>query len=252
MRRIRIDTLASIGSIFTISEARKLWKSNNNVTKTLLSRYEKAGWIERLERGRYMIIPLGSQKGKYTLNEFAIGSALATPSCIGYWSALHYHGLTEQIPLTVFVQTTARRSVPRCKIFGVPYRIVRLKGEKMFGMEKALFDGNIIHITNKEKTLIDCLDKPHLCGGIVEVAKALYNGKFDFERLLDYGRRIGNSGVLRRLGYLVEYLDLEVRVPRPNTRNYLLLDPSMPPKGPANGKWRLRVNLDDKVLGTLE
>jgi predicted transcriptional regulator of viral defense system len=38
----------------------------------ILSRLEKKGWIERIEKGKYIIIPLGAEKGKYTLNEFII------------------------------------------------------------------------------------------------------------------------------------------------------------------------------------
>ena len=56
----------------------------------ILSRLEDRGFIERIERGKYLIIPLGSEKGKYTLHEFVIGSYLAEPSAISYWSALHY------------------------------------------------------------------------------------------------------------------------------------------------------------------
>ena len=45
-----------------------------------------------------MIIPLGAEKGKYTLNEFIIGSLLVTPYSVAYWSALNFYGMTEQIP----------------------------------------------------------------------------------------------------------------------------------------------------------
>jgi len=33
----------------------------------ILSRMEEKGFIERIEKGKYLIIPLGSEKGKYTL-----------------------------------------------------------------------------------------------------------------------------------------------------------------------------------------
>jgi len=37
-----------------------------------------------------------------------------------------------------------------------------------------------------------------------------------------------------------------------NTRNYLLLDPTMPEKDTKNVRWKLIINLDDKMLGELE
>jgi predicted transcriptional regulator of viral defense system len=36
------------------------------------------------------------------------------------------------------------------------------------------------------------------------------------------------------------------------TRNYLLLDPTMPHKGKKEAKWRVIVNLDERILGKLE
>jgi predicted transcriptional regulator of viral defense system len=68
---------------------------------------------ERIEKGKYLTIPLGAKKGGYTINEFVIGSQLVKPAVIAYWSALNYHWFTEQIPNTVFIQTTARKKVIR-------------------------------------------------------------------------------------------------------------------------------------------
>jgi predicted transcriptional regulator of viral defense system len=47
-------------------------------------------------------------------------------------------------------------------------------------------------------------------------------------------------------------LDIDIKLPEINTRNYLYLDPTMTHKGPKNSKWRLIVNLDEKILGDLE
>ena len=37
-----------------------------------------------------------------------------------------------------------------------------------------------------------------------------------------------------------------------NTRNYLLLDPTMPEKETKNARWRLIINLNEKGLEELE
>ena len=132
--------------------------------------------LRRLKKGKYIIIPLGAEKGKYTLNEFVIGSLLVNPYCVAYWSALNSYGLTEQFPNTVFIQTTSRKKKQAIEVFGVRYRIVRVKEEKFFGIKKEWIENTQINITDKEKTIIDCLDKPQYCGGVIEVAKALKYG----------------------------------------------------------------------------
>ena len=230
-------------------------KISNLSTKSLqkvLYRLQQSGAIERIEKGKYLIIPLGAEKGKYTLHEFVIGSLLVEPYTIAYWSALNYYGLTEQIPTTIFIQTITRKFNTNPEVFGVQYKIVKIKKEKVFGIRKEWIEETQINITDKEKTMIDCLDKPQYCGGIIEVAKALKNNKFDRKKLEDYAQRIGNSGVLRRLGYLCEQLNIKINLPKLNTRNYLLLNPAMPEKGSKSAKWRLIINLDEKVLGELE
>ncbi len=236
----------------TTDEILKKFQGKREVLHTVLSRLEKKGWIERIEKGKYMIIPLGAEKGRYTLNEFVIGSLLVNPYCIAYWSALHFYGLTEQIPNTVFIQTTARKKKQKIEIFGVEYRIAKIKETKFFGIRKEWIEGTQINITDKEKTIIDCLDKPQYCGGVIEVAKALKNSNLDTRKLLGYSRQVGNSGVIRRLGYLCDFLGINIDIPEVKTRNYLLLDPTMPHEGLKNAKWRLIINLNEKILGKLE
>jgi predicted transcriptional regulator of viral defense system len=248
MRTKLLDQLAR-KRMFTVEDAMKVSDYDKGTLRVVLSRLEKMGWIERIEKGKYMVIPLGAKKGEYTLNEFVIGSVLVNPSAIAYWSALNYHGLTEQIPATVFVQTTSRKKRQELEIFGVKYRIIRIKREKFFGIEKAWFDEFQVNVTDREKTVVDCLDKPKYCGGVIEVAKALAYGDLDFERLSEYAVKIGNSGVVRRLGYLCEVLGLKIDLPKINVKNYLLLDPTMPKKGKVNSRWRLIINLD---IGELE
>ena len=242
---MRIEMLSKLARkrIFTIEEAVKITGLGKNTLKVLLSRLEKRGWVERIEKGKYIIIPLGAEKGEYTLHEFVIGSLLVKPSAIAYWSALNYHGFTEQIPNTVFVQTTARKKRQDLRVFGVRYKIIRIKPGKFFGVEKVWIEEFQAPITDREKTVEDCLDKPRYCGGIIEVAKA-FREELGTEKLREYALRMNNSAVIRRLGYLCDYFGVNIELPKPKTRNYILLDPTMPGEGNVDSKWRVIVNVE--------
>jgi predicted transcriptional regulator of viral defense system len=253
MRRVDLlNLLAKEGNTFTFNDALKMSNLSTKSLQKVLYRLKQRGAIERIEKGKYLIIPLGAEKGKYTLHEFVIGSLLVEPYSIAYWSALNFYNLTEQIPNTVFIQTITRKFNFNPEVFGVQYKIIKVKEEKRFGIRKEWIEETQINITDKEKTIIDCLDLPQYAGGIIEVAKALKNNTFDNKKLSSYAQRIGNSGVIRRLGYLCEFLNIKINLPKLDTRNYLLLDPTMPEEGPKSAKWRLIINLDEKILGELE
>jgi predicted transcriptional regulator of viral defense system len=244
--------MAKENQVFSFSQLFQKTHIKKEVLKVILSRMEERGFIERVERGKYLIIPLSSEKGKYTLHEFVIGSCLVEPSAISYWSALHHYGLTEQIPGTVFIQTPARKKKNVLEIFGVNYQIVRVKEDKFFGVRKEWIEENAVNITDKEKTIIDCLDKPHYAGGIIEAAKALKNSSLDYNQLSAYSLRINNFAVVRRLGYLCERMGVPLNLPQPRSKSYLLLDPTMPSKGENDAKWRLILNVDTLLPGSSE
>jgi len=247
-----LKSMAKENQVFSFSQLYQKTHIKKEVLKVILSRMEERGFIERVERGKYLIIPLSSEKGKYTLHEFVIGSCLVEPSAISYWSALHHYGLTEQIPGTVFIQTPARKKKNVLEIFGVNYQIVRVKEDKFFGVRKEWIEENAVNITDKEKTIIDCLDKPHYAGGIIEAAKALKNSSLDYNQLSAYSLRINNFAVVRRLGYLCERMGVPLNLPQPRSKSYLLLDPTMPAKGENDAKWRLIINVDTLLPGSSE
>jgi len=247
-----LKSMAKESQVFSFSQLYQKTHIKKEVLKVILSRMEDRGFIERIEKGKYLIIPLGSEKGKYTLHEFVIASYLVEPYAISYWSALHHYGLTEQIPSTVFVQTPARKKKNLMEIFSVNYQIVRVKEDKFFGVRKEWIDENLVSITDKEKTIIDCLDKPHYAGGIIEVAKALKSGSLNYNQLSAYALRIGNFAVIRRLGYLCERMGVPLNLPQPRSKSYLLLDPTMPAKGENDAKWRLKINADTLLPGLPE
>jgi len=229
-----------------VEDALETCDIDRSVLWVILSRLEKRGWIERIEKGKYLIIPLGAEKGRYTSHEFVIGSLLVEPYCIAYWSALHFYGMTEQIPATVFIQTTSRKKKQEIEVFGVLYRIVRVKSDKVFGIRREWLEESEVNITDKEKTIVDCLDKPQYCGGVVAVVKALRDQGLDREKLSEYATRI-------RLGYLCDRLGIDIDLPAVKTRNYLLLDPTIPNRGlknkcSKNARWKLVINLDEEML----
>ena len=76
---------------------------------TLTARLVDKGWLERIEKGKYLIVPLEAGPDRtWTEDAHVIAGHLVSPSMVSHWSALNYWNLTEQVPRVTYVQTTAR------------------------------------------------------------------------------------------------------------------------------------------------
>lgn len=235
--------------VFTISEASVILNTNNEQVKKLCHRLMKKGWLQRIEKGKYFIIPLEIDAGKpYTENQFLIASKLITPYYIGFWSMLNYYGLTEQLVNTVFIASPKRKK--NIKLLGVEYKFIKTIPAKMFGMSEIKINDAPIIVSDKEKTLLDCLDHPEYCGGIVEVAKGIWNARenLNFPKLIEYLPKMQNSAVAKRLGYLLDLFELSARYDITELKSviacgYTSLDPLMPKKGKHNSEWNIIMNV---------
>jgi predicted transcriptional regulator of viral defense system len=246
---------AKNNGFFLIEEAVQFWKSRK-LTHDILWRLEKKGWIERIERGKYLIIPLeAGPRRKWSADSYIVAGFLVEPAAIAYWTALRHWNWTEQIPRVVYVQTTKRKSRSNHKVFGVEYEIVTVSKRKFFGHTKEWRDGRACLITDKEKTLIDCADYVEKSGSVVEIAKAVKEAaeQISWSRLDEYTRQFPNGAVKKRLGYLFEKLVPRLPEEAKNilegwqqglTQGISALNPAGPKSGKISTRWKILVNME--------
>ncbi len=181
-------------------------------------------------------------------DEYVIGSFLVKDGGIAYWSALNFHGLTEQIPNEVFVQTSHQK---RSKtILGTKYQFIMVKKNKITGFITHGYGNHKFQITDIEKTIVDCFDQPQYGGGSAVLFQAFNHAKLSAIKLVKYCKAIDNIALTKRLAYLAELLNksnmdyfmkyaMSVR-----NEKYSPLLPHLPVKGStSNRKWRLLINL---------
>lgn len=251
---VESNLLAKVGHLatFSISDARQTLEPRQRVfAAQILERLREKGWVARVARGRFAVIPLSSgPTGSAQLHEFVVAMDLARPAAIAYFSALNHHGLTEQLPRTVFVATDHPVRRRQRESLGFAFRIVSLRPHKYFGIQKAWVGDYAFSVTNIEKTIIDALDLPNHAGGLGLVATALRShwDRLEEARLRDYATRIGNSAAAKRLGFLMETLGLgdaeALRVAVTFGTGFPRLDPALPPRGIHNRRWGLLLNVD--------
>ncbi|MEE9225521.1 MAG: hypothetical protein V3U68_04910 [Bacteroidota bacterium] len=238
-----------------MQSAAEFWGSRSLAKKKLYV-LQKKGWVARIERGKYIVIPFeAGPERKWSEDSYFVASTLVRPGAIAYWSAIRHWNWTEQIPRIVYVQSTKRKSTPRRTVFGVEYEIVTVSKRKFFGHDRHWRRGTQFLVTDKEKTLIDCADDVERSGSIEELAKAVEHGskEISWNTLNEYAERFPNGAVKKRLGYLFENLvptlPAEARAILDHWRQTLTAGVSpMQVTGARKGKistrWRLLVNAE--------
>lgn len=245
-----LATMASTANdIFTIEAAKGFWGSGS-ATRNVLSRLESKGWLERLERGTYMLVPLEAGVSReWSEDPLAVGSFLVPSGGAAYWTAVRHWGWTTQLPRTQFFVTAQRRAT-QGSYLGVPYRFVTLKPDRIFGISEEWVGDLAFRVTDRERTVLDILDRPDFAGGIAEVSEALMVGwrEIDPVRLIEYIERFGSGTVPKRLGYLAENLELDGAddlLPRLRAMmgaGITLLERGGPNAGRIVTRWGLRIN----------
>jgi len=229
-----------------------------NTAREIASRLTEKGWLDRLFPGTYLIVPLtAGEEAVYTTHEYLIAAHVAEPMYIGYYSALSHHGLTEQVPRTVYVVTPTRAQSR--EIHGVPYRVTTVTERKFFGFEPTSIEGTTVQVSDLEKTLVDCADHPEFCGGLRELATAMRTADergCDWVTVGEYLERFNNGAATKRIVYLADQLGIDLpareELVASFTSGYSPLDPTRPDTGSTDSTYRLRINVEPATLEPTE
>jgi len=177
----------------------------------VISSLRRKGWLERASWGKYLLIE--PDQGPEALGEsnlLALASCIVDPYYIGFGTAATHYGLTTQHRNVIWLVTPKRlrdRRVGEAEV-----RIVNPVGSKFFGYSSLDVLGYKTNISDLEKTVIDCVNRPELAGGIGEAAYILATAsrRFDWKKLTDYLERIGSSSLIRRFGWLTDYVGADI------------------------------------------
>ena len=239
---------------FTLDEAYLLLKmSTKDAVKKLMRDMIKRGLLLRLKEGIYWIIPYEQEPKSYFPNWHMIAKYLVGDAdyYIGYYSAMEIHSLITQPSLVERIVVNKQIRPTILKIESIKFQFIYHNKNHFFGNKKIWIDGfNKVNCSDLEKTFIDGLYKPDYAGGIVEIAKALYKSKdkIDYQKLYHYCERFKTQSVIKRLGFLLELLEINNPISgslqRIKSDSYILLEPSYEKKGKSISKWNVLQNME--------
>jgi predicted transcriptional regulator of viral defense system len=237
----------------TVNDAVKILKDgNNSAVRRLLSDMAKRGLIFRLKRGLYNVVPYELETEEFFPDWNLTAKRIVHPEkyYIGFYSALNIHGLITQ-PSLVEQIVTQKQFIPKTLIIrNVKFEFITYNKEHFFGYDKFwINDYDKVFCSDIEKTIIDCLYKPGYASGIVEIIKVIHKVRetLNQEKLILYLEQFNSQAVLKRLGFILQYLDiflilrkyLETKI----SSGYIQFDPSLPKKGKHFSKWKIFDNV---------
>lgn len=221
-------------------------------TRRLLAHLAAQGWLVRVRRGLYATVPLGaSTPSDWRADPWQVAMRAFAPAYIGGFSACEHWSLTEQVFRDICVVTGRSLRARNQSVQGSHFRLKQRPQDMHFGLA-VVWRGQVrIQVSDPERTLVDVLDDPAFGGGIRHVADVLVSWSErpdrDAAKLITYAERLGNRTVFKRLGHLVELLELEQPDLLATCRDRISsglskLDPSIAATGSIVKRWNLRVN----------
>lgn len=229
----------------------------NGTLRQLLSDMTKRGLLMRLKEGVYYIIPYEADAETFMPDWHLIAEHLVNDAkyYIGYYSALQIHNLITQPSLKEQIVVSNQIRPSEIKIRNVPFQFIYHNEKHFFGAKKIWIDSfNKVLCSDLEKTFIDCLFKPGYAGGIVEIARAIYlsKDKIKFDTLLEYTKRFESQAVIKRLGFLMETLNINHKIvdelQKIKTTSYVVLDTELPGTGKRISRWSIQQNLETDTI----
>ncbi len=248
-------------AVFTLEQAVTALGTSPQVVSNLLTKLVRQGWVVRVRSGTYEVAPIWADQDTYFADRFAtLAASLTPPYYVGYQSALELYGwLQHPVIGRLYVAVPTKRhqlNSPRDRVIWIVTKQERFA----WGLRQQWIGQARITVSDRERTFLDCLHLPRHAGGIVDIAGALVRAwpALDLQRLAESAIRLGNSSVIRRLGVIIESLDLDggdrvtSQLPlQPWLGRPVSLDPSLLSGGPVDKRWGVRMNVPPDELAAV-
>lgn len=180
--------------------------NDENAAKEILRRYNKQGFISKVRRDLYVATDLATKAS--IVSKFEIASEITPSSYLSYHGALEYHGLANQVFNELFI--SSRESFNNFHYNGIDYSFCQSKTE--IGVMTPKTD-TLIRVTNIERTVLDCINRIDLCGGIEELISCLSIITYiDENTLLEYLHHFNKQFLYQKTGFLLSYFKMEMRL----------------------------------------
>jgi predicted transcriptional regulator of viral defense system len=238
------------GEVFTVLTASNVLGASNITTAKTLARWTKQGWLTRIRRGLYAVVPIEASDTKQAFQDvWVVIPGLFSPCYVGGWTAAEYWDLTEQLFQDICVLTEKQIIHKKQKIHNIQFMLTHIPLSLNFGTKTVWKKDKKVQVSDPHKTILDMLHSPQLGGGIQHIIDCfkeyVKSSHYNPKQLMSYAIKINSGAIFKRLGFLSSKIigkneDIAIQCHEHLTKGIAHIDPSLK-KGKLVAYWRLIV-----------
>ncbi|MFH1830974.1 MAG: transcriptional regulator [Pseudomonadota bacterium] len=210
---MKLHEFFTLHPVFTLDELDKFLmqrgKFNRQTRDALLKYYRNNGRIIPIRRRLYAVVSTGASPEMSPVDPFLLAGKITPDAILAYHTALELHGRAysafnrftflsshQVLPLS-FRAFEFQRVLMPCSL--------RMKKKETYGVIKIERQGIEILVTGLERTLVDVLDRPDLCGSWEEIWRSLESIEFfDLDCVVEYVLLLENATTSAKVGFFLE------------------------------------------------
>ncbi len=164
------------------------------------------GKLSRIRRGLYAVIPPLEKPKDYLPDKFLVASKIREKYYLGYHTALEFYGNAYSFFNEVYIAVVKNDRFDTFYFKNLKFRPVFTKDLDLEVEEKKYLD-QIVRVSSKERTFVDCVDRVEYAGGWEEALKSLQSlSRINFDKIYTVLSAYGKDFLFRKVGLVLELL----------------------------------------------
>jgi len=186
--------------VFTLAEVKERYGLSDHAAWQAVLYAKRRGQLGAVRKGLYCVMPPGSDPATYRPDPYLVAAKAAPTGLLAFHAALDLHGVAYSSfnEVAVVVETWRR---------GFAVGDVRLRfvvAPVDFGGQPLTREGVEVRVTDRERTLVDCCDRPEYAGGLEELLRSVASfPSINHERVLNYVRRYARKSLAAKAGWVL-------------------------------------------------
>ena len=189
--------------VFTRQDAEQII-GNEKTTDSFLWRSLKKEYIKRIKHNYYVVTDIVNDSS--LCNKYEIATKLNKDNYVAYHSALEYYGYNNQVFNEIIY--CGKKRTKDFEFDSISYHFVESKCDLQI---QENYDR--VRITSLERTMVDCIDRMDLAGGIEEMYRAFdCIGRVDEKKIIEILDFYDKKILYQRAGFIFETFNNKLHI----------------------------------------